>query len=296
FYVPSWKRSPIPTREPEEATLPLNWLFFVDDKGFGEGLVTRLKQKENNDRITMVRWGAEFACPGNGEYIVNPEQAEDYQTLIAELKKQDSIPQQVVHLWNVNRADKNGPGLEWDEGCEDRGFYSLIFLAQALGNQGIEDNIRVTVVTNNMQEVSGDELLCAQKATVLGPVMVIPTEYANIRCTSVDVVLPDPGTKKENKLLEQLLVELRRDTPDKVIAYRNNYRWVQTYEPLPLEKPGEKLPPFKGQGSLPGQRWSWRYRIGGSRAPGPECKGAVNPHRAFGTATAGPVAPIPGKP
>jgi acyl transferase domain-containing protein/acyl carrier protein len=248
FYVPSWKRSPIPTRESEETTAPINWLFFVDDENFGEQLITRLKQKENNDRVTTVRWGAEFECPGNGEYIVNPRQAGDYQALIAELKKQDRIPRQVVHLWNISRVDKSGPGLEWDKDCEDKGFYSLIFLAQALGNEGIEEDIRVTVVTNNMQEVSGGELLCPRKATVLGPVKVIPTEYANIRCTNVDVVFPGPGTEKESRLMEQLLVELRRNTPDKMIAYRNNYRWVQTYEPFPLEKPGEKPPHLRNGG------------------------------------------------
>jgi len=248
FYVPSWKRSPISTRESEETTAPLNWLFFVDDESFGEELITRLKQKENNDRVAAVRWGAEFECPGNGEYIVNPGQAGDYRTLIAELKKRDRIPRQVVHLWNISRVDKSGPGLEWDKDCEDKGFYSLIFLAQALGNEGIEEDIRVTVVTDNMQEVSGGELLCPQKATVLGPVKVIPTEYANIRCTNVDIVFPGPGTGKETRLMEQLLLELRRDTPDKMIAYRNNYRWVQTYEPFPLEKPGEKPPHLRNGG------------------------------------------------
>jgi NAD(P)-dependent dehydrogenase (short-subunit alcohol dehydrogenase family)/acyl carrier protein len=99
-----------------------------------------------------------------------------------------------------------------------------------------------------MQEVTGEEQLFPQKATVLGPVMVIPLEYPQITCSSIDVILPQPGDKQEDKLLARLAAELVTHSQDRVIAYRKHYRWVQTFEPFPLEKPGENIPHLQERG------------------------------------------------
>ena len=61
------------------------------------------------------------------------------------------------------------------------------------------------VVTDGMQKVTGKETLFPGKATVLGPVKVIPKEYPNISCRSIDIVVPEPGSTKEKKLIRQLL-------------------------------------------------------------------------------------------
>jgi NAD(P)-dependent dehydrogenase (short-subunit alcohol dehydrogenase family)/acyl carrier protein len=85
--------------------------------------------------------------------------------------------------------------------------------------------------------VAGEEWLCPGKATVLGPVKVIPREYSSISCRSLDIVLPKPG-KPESKLIERLVRELETAVSDTVIAYRGNHRLVQAFEPVRLEKPG----------------------------------------------------------
>lgn len=74
----------------------------------------------------------------------------------------------------------------------------------------------------------------ALKATLLGPVKVIPQEYPNITCRSIDVVLPKAGTRQEYKLIDYLWAELAQNSTDMVVAYRGHHRWVQTFEPVRL--------------------------------------------------------------
>jgi acyl transferase domain-containing protein/acyl carrier protein len=259
FYIPSWKQVPPPGISPPKSSETrnqpgqLNWLLLMDEDTFGTRLLERLQHPggTGNDRaaFTVVQIGEKFSATGNEGYTINPRQADHYRALMAELKKQGKIPNRVIHLWNLTTG-KPGPGLQWNEAIEDRGFYSLIYLAQAIGREDITGDIYITVVTNNMQEVTGEEDLHPQKAVVLGPVMIIPREYSNLKCRSLDVVRPEPGSKKERKLIDQLVSEFGADAFDHMnaVAYRNNYRWVQTFEPMPRGDSQQKPPPLKEGG------------------------------------------------
>ena len=252
--VPGRRDTRIEIHEPGEAKAgespdQLNWLLFSHEDGNGTGfvskLVKRMKDRYPRDRILVVQRGAAFVPADDGAgYLINPGQANDYQALIAQLEKQGSPPHRVVHLWNVNRQNKPGgeSGLEWDTACEEEGFYSLLYLAQALGSIANDREITIFVVTDNMQQVSGDEVLFPQKATLMGPAMIIPVEYANIRCCCIDVQVPGEGSKRESQLLNQLMEEFNTDTPQPLLAYRHNYRLVHTYEPVPLAPGFSKTP------------------------------------------------------
>jgi len=250
FYLPSWKRTLAapPTQEPTD---PLNWLVFMDKPGketgetgsIGTQLLERLKQYHPRDQFVRVVIGTTFkAASDNGDrvFTVNPQQQNDYQTLIAELKNQHLVPRRIIHLWNVTGRDTGEPGTGWAESpgidtYKDRGFYSLIYLAKALGQEGIGDRIKITVISDHMQQVSGDEVVCPPKAMVLGPIRIIPVEYPNLHCSSIDVEIPGAGSRKETALLDQLALECRTETPGQVIAYRWPYRWEQRFEPAAPE-------------------------------------------------------------
>jgi acyl transferase domain-containing protein/acyl carrier protein len=261
FYLPSWKRSLAVPREQEPAE-SINWLIFMDKPGKGTGsigsqLLERLKQGHTGDRFIGVEIGADFnaAAPGNSHqlFTVNPQKESHYQALIAELKNRDQVPRRIIHLWNVTGGDPVEPGAGWTESYnvyKHRGFYSLIYLAKALGREGIGDRIKITVISDQVQQVSGQEVLCPPKAMVLGPIRIIPVEYPNLHCSSIDVEIPEPGSRKETTLLDQLALECRGETPEAVIAYRWPYRWVQSFEPVP-PGPFSSLAPSSSPASEP---------------------------------------------
>ncbi len=239
FHIPSWKRVAPPVSLASEQLIeqPQCWLVFLDECGIGSQIVERL-QRENQE-VIVVKQGQQFSRLNQQEYTINPEKKDDYDTVLRELCSLNKIPQTLLHFWNITSNERELSGLEGLEQSQALGFYSLLFLAQAIGEQNITDSLRIEVVSNNMQEVLDSSKLCPEKATILGPCKVIPQEYSNITCRSIDITLPPSNTRQWQQLIDQLVVELIAGASEPIIAYRGNHRWVQCFEPLPVE--GETL-------------------------------------------------------
>ena len=77
------------------------------------------------------------------------------------------------------------------EDSQQRGFYSLLALAQALGRERPDEPCRLGVVSSGMQSLAHEPLTCPAKATLLGPSKVIPLEYPALTCRSIDLSLPE---------------------------------------------------------------------------------------------------------
>jgi len=237
FYIPSWKRTAIPAESQVEKPARLHWLVFLDENNLGSQLVKQLEEKQQV--VVTVKTGLTFQKEEDRQFTINPRQDNDYDTLFYELGRLDMIPGRIVHLWGgLVTGSTWAADMDGVVDALELGYYSLINIARAIGNRGIKDEIQLTAVTSGMQEVTGGDGACPLKAAVLGPVKIIPREYANIRCSSIDVVLPPPGSGSghEKKLVRQLLDELIPGTVDPVIAYRGDYRWVQIFEPMRFEE------------------------------------------------------------
>jgi non-ribosomal peptide synthase protein (TIGR01720 family) len=236
FYIPSWKRATLlETFEGKKlAKQQLRWLVFVDACGVGSQLVKRLEQEGQN--VITVVVGEQFAKLSERVYAVNPQQRDDYELLLQELHALDKTPQAIAHLWSVSSNTDTQSEIQFFEKCQNLGFYSLLFLAQALELQNITIALPITIVTNNLHDVTGDERLCPEKATIAAACKVIPQEYPHITCRSIDIVIPNLETFQNQQLIDQLLAELTSQLSDSVVAYRAFHRWIQTFEAVRLEE------------------------------------------------------------
>ena len=233
FYMPSWKQKQLSTPVGNSASESTTVVFHDEAVGLGKQLVQRLEHQ--GQEVISVTIGTSFTQICENHYTLNPKQADDYEALVKALQARDKPFKTLVHFWTVT-PEYTESRLEALEQAQTLGFYSLFFLAQAFGKQNVTDALEIAVVSNNIQQVTGQEMsLCPEKATVIGPVRVIPTEYPNIRCCSIDVVLPESGSPLEEKLIAQLLHELSTPSDDQMIAYRGHHRWVQTFDPFRLE-------------------------------------------------------------
>ncbi|MHC0066349.1 FkbM family methyltransferase [Nostoc sp. UIC 10890] len=232
FYIPSWKRS-----APAEylAQEKLIWLVFIDTCGIGNQIIEQLQEKHQD--VIIVKIGEEFCQISDWEYTINPQSRDDYEALLTSIRDSGKIPQQIAHLWNITPQQNIASRLDYFDATQDIGFYSLLFLVQALGEQNINDSLQISVISNDMQQLFDESNLCPEKATILGVCKVIPQEYSHISCRSIDIALPQIGTQQWQQLIDHLLIELGTITSDQVIAYRGNQRWVQYFEPLAIEKP-----------------------------------------------------------
>ncbi|MEH2349576.1 MAG: SDR family NAD(P)-dependent oxidoreductase [Nostoc sp.] len=243
FYIPSWKRSP---HLGAKSTQKLRCAVFIDTVGFGSQVAKQL-ELQGHDVIT-VTVGEKFKQLSDNSYAINPQSSRDYDALVKELwnfKSNAIAGWHFVHLWSLIPNAQSSH--QFFEECQNLGFYSLLFLAQALGKQEVTD-VQILVATNNVQEVNGDEQLCPEKATVLGICKVIPQEYPNITCRQIDVVIPESGTRQENQLIDQLVTEFTQTASENIIAYRGKHRWVQTFEPIQLEEPNQETIPIREGG------------------------------------------------
>ncbi|HXQ70499.1 MAG TPA: type I polyketide synthase, partial [Pyrinomonadaceae bacterium] len=248
FYAPSWRRSERPAEKHDEKR---RWLIFADECGIAEQLSERLEQVGHE--VIAVHRGEGFKRIDDQRYVINPGQRPDYDALFKEIGAISESAQTIVHLWSVT-PEGQAPSTEQSQ---ERGFYSLLFLAQALGDQllmltpadvDVEEKLNICVVSNNLQEVTGEEELCPEKATLLGPCRVISQEYQNILCRSIDVVLAEAGTTRRQRLVEDLLAEIASGSVDRVIAYRGRHRWVQDFEQVRFDVVDEMPVKLKERG------------------------------------------------
>lgn len=222
FYLPSWKQFDLPRlttqQQPPEHR---SSLIFCDESGAGETLAQRLRQ--SGEDVVVVHAGDQLERTSDRAYTLNPASKKDYDALVNELVTRGLTFTRVIHLWSLDDAESF-------ERAQQTGLYSLLFLTQALADRSLTNSLQFVVVTNGVQEVNGDEALRPDRATVLGACKVIPQEYPEIICRSIDV------TRGAPQLVDQLANELTNKGVERVVAYRGRHRWVQSFEPLRLEQ------------------------------------------------------------
>jgi acyl transferase domain-containing protein/acyl carrier protein len=237
FYVPTWKESPTPLKR--DSTTNETWLIFTGETGFGTAWVRHLHQSTPLQIVT-VRSGAGFRHINENTYQINPRERADYEALLSDLQSRDLLPQTIVHGWSVAPITENSAVL-------DLGYYSLLYLAQAIGSLQLPHPIQLVTLSNGMQAVSGDDGWSPEKATLAGPLLVIPREYKQIACRSIDITVPVLQSWQESALFDLLLKEITNPPlenafptaetrfPSQYVAYRNGRRWEKRWEPIQLD-------------------------------------------------------------
>lgn len=247
FYVPSWEYAISP--ESNNGSGPgktSRWLVFEDDCGVGHEIVDRL-QRGGHDVIT-IRRAEQYAKMGPHAYEIDPKQRQHYLTLFGELRDLKRLPEKIVHLWSVGPTDDKRSESELFEYYQEVGFYSLLSIAQALIKLKVTDPIQIGAVSNDLHLVTGEEQICPAKAMLLGACKSIPQEYPKISCRNLDIVVQAEDGRTIDRSADEIIVELSEDYPYPVVAYRGGQRWVQTFEPLRLEKSPETIPALRQSG------------------------------------------------
>jgi acyl transferase domain-containing protein/acyl carrier protein len=229
FYQPTWARAPL---RPQPWTAGARtWLLLLDPCGLGAALAERLAAE--GQIVVLVQPGPQFGHTASGVYTVRPQVAADYRALAEALRQRRLLPDAAVHLWGVTAEPPPGERLDDLLAAQERGLVSLVYLAQALGAEPQPAPCALWVVANQLQDVSGAEPLAPAKAPLLGACRVLPQEYPELACRSVDVVLPERGPLAP--LVGQLLAEFAGADSAAAVAYRGPHRWVQSAAPLALD-------------------------------------------------------------
>jgi acyl transferase domain-containing protein/acyl carrier protein len=230
LYVPSWKRV-LPPAPGMEEKQPAAWLVFADEAGFARALVRKLRSAGHH--VVTVRAGARFQQHDAQSFTIVPANAQHYDLLLRALN--GSLPERIVHAWSVTGSLGLQEGGMRFTRAQALGFYSLVYLARALGAAVGGREVRLCAVSNNVQDVGGTEALCPEKATLLGPCLVIRQEYPNIRVKSIDLdAAPQAGGQEA--AADLVLSEWQHWDANVLVACRNGQRWAQSQERVPVRQ------------------------------------------------------------
>ena len=237
FYAPSWQRA-------DSAVLaldgfcsdPAGCIVFKDEHHLGTALITHLSG--NGIEPIVVSAGSAFRRQDKDHYTMRPAARHDYDLLLRAIRNDGGAIGHIFHFWSMTLDSEEQSFAE----SQVRNFFSLFYLAQAL--EGVRTiippgkKVEITVVTDQLEDVTGNESLRPEKAMLLGPCKVIPQEYSHLACRIVDVELQPADKLAEARLVKQILAESQTDSISSVVAYRGPHRWIQCFDsirnPAPL--------------------------------------------------------------
>ncbi len=247
FYLPGWKHAApqLPAGD-ENAETPSHWLIFLDEAGIAERVQEQLCKRQH--KIVTVVPGTAFARHSETAFAVRPAERADYAQLLHVLQQEQLVPQRVLHCWTVTTPMADLPQPPSIEPVLERGFYSLMALAQALGEVDLEEICQIMVVSNELQDVTGQEPICPAKATIIGPSRVIAQEYPTLSCRSIDIVVPCQESPRR-VLVTHLLGEITTPTKEPIVALRRTGRWLLTFERLHIPPQDLRETPLRPGGT-----------------------------------------------
>jgi len=234
YFSPVWKRTDLPVTSGSRAA----WLIFLDALGVGAGIAKDLERAGNT--VVTVTPGERFAKTGKHCYALDPASRADYDRLLDALVSAEHTPARILHLWSLVAPGSTPALAESLEAAQSLSFYSLLYLAQAIGAHDLTSPMSLAVVSNGLQSVAGEAIEHAERAVLLGPCKVIPREFASIHARSIDLELA--AATAPDRAARQVLAECAQDFgPTELVAYRGADRWVESLEPASIHRAATRL-------------------------------------------------------
>ncbi len=228
FYVRIWNQSArFQKKRPENRKS--SWIVFVNEGSQAIFADLRLRIEDAGHEIYTINIGAKHRKIDRHSFIINPDAENDYETLLSQLLQKDENPKRILFLWSLSEIAESETQTDGLMRNHDLGFHSLMYIAKAVGRQKIATTIHITVVTNGVLSVTGEECLAPVRATILGAVKTIPLEYANISLSTIDVDLD-----KQSNFADHLFQEILFASADEVVALRKGQTYLPEFEKLEI--------------------------------------------------------------
>ena len=219
------------------------WLVFADEAGLAGRCVARLRKAGHH--VVEVRAGDLFAKTGEDSYTISPERGrEDYDRLLQELLASGLVPQRIAHFWLVTAGETFRPGSSFFHRNQEQGFFSLMFLTQAMAEVGLPGPLHLLALSNGAVQTRDEVLPYPEKATIAGPLRVAPREFPGLTCSSLDLTLP-AGRRDEGAwqgLTDQVIEEMLAAPANLSAALRAGRRYELGWRELPLDDVQAGLP------------------------------------------------------
>ncbi|MCR9258158.1 MAG: alpha/beta fold hydrolase [Pseudomonadaceae bacterium] len=252
YFEPKWIQQGIIDTD----ATPRTWLFFRNGDDLSDRLINDLTSQGHT--VVEVSVGDVFRKVDTNRYTLAPEAGlEGYDALIAALLDSDTFPDQIVHAWLTTWDTSHRPGSTFLHRIQNQGFYALFYLAKALGKKSLDNPIALTILANNAQSLHKHEIVMPEKATALGPSLVIPREMPNVSTKFVDTYTVSSKGKSTSKRMgpeqleasaSRLMQELHAPHENEVVAWREEVRHMRRLVKRAPTKNTQGLPLIRKNG------------------------------------------------
>ncbi|MDO6725759.1 SDR family NAD(P)-dependent oxidoreductase [Cognatishimia sp. 1_MG-2023] len=212
-----------------------SWLIFVDDSGVGSEIAQKLRKA--GQPVVEVSLGDAFGQLSEDHYVLAPERGrEGYDELISDLIANGRAPDRILHMWLLTEAETFRPGGSFFHRNLEQGFYSLMFLGQAMVEENLPGPVHLVTVTSDAAQLRDEGLKYPEKATIRGPLGVMPREIPGVTTMSIDADWSVINRGKAGKftLANRLIEDLIADPISAQVAYRGEKRFELITKATPL--------------------------------------------------------------
>jgi acyl transferase domain-containing protein/acyl carrier protein len=222
--VPTWRKLPEPST-PSNSSNSAVTLVFYEEPGPAREIVDRLQL--DGMEVVRVRTGSTFHQLNEAEYSIDPREAKEYAALFSTLAPRLSGRRlRIVHLLTLR-----GEGKTQEDHV--RPFYSLIWIAQAVGLQLAGTPVEILIVSEGVHAVTGAETLVPENALIAGPFTAIPREYPGCAVRWIDADLSEASIGAIRGVISDQI-----DSSEAIAAYayRQGKRYQRTLSELRLSE------------------------------------------------------------
>lgn len=230
FYLPSWKLDILPEK-PERKTE--TYLVFADTLGIAEVVTGSLL--DEGHRVVKVTPGDLFHVQNSDKVTILLSDPTSYDHLVEHLLSHDLLPSRILHLWSTTEAGDGG-GPSAFETMQLFGYYSVLWLCQALHRRLPRHSVELLIAANRMCDPYDEAAIEPEKGTLSALCLVIPQEESTLSLRCVDFPILNYGLRESRAALDLLMSEVKRTSKDKIVALRGCNRWVRTYSPVSIEE------------------------------------------------------------
>ena len=237
-----WSFAPVWVRDDAELDAAVGlqgtWLVLGDTGPLSRAV--RDKISSAGGRAVLLERGNSFKGTAMS-FTVRSDSAEDIATVLRHLQEEGRGPVAgAIHLWAVTQDEDAVFDAE-------QVYKTLVTLGVALGTS-VQSTVRLIHACVGMETVLNEARRKPRAALAVGPLLVLPAEYPNLRMTAIDLDNTQDGRIDMHAAAVALAGEAARADRTVQSAWRGGRRWLKRYERISLPPAAQARLPLKHEG------------------------------------------------
>lgn len=199
-------------------------LIFRDERGLWRELSDRISGQ--SQRMIYVEFGDAFRKVDDQNYVIAGLE-DDYHQLVADINEGELS--RILHLASIREA-QHVSSFKQLQDTQTRGVYSMFYLLRALVAKGLDQGVNFTVISENINSVTGNEpIFQPENAPLFGIAKTITQEHPGLNCRNIEI---DAATSIDDIFAD--LVHLHAGETLQA-AYRDGVRYTERFSEVPVD-------------------------------------------------------------